>query len=95
MFLDQILRVSEVQEFEKGLAEHQLAKLSVDRRMEVKDEEGQKGRKGPETVLDRAVMEHNVLACAKVSAETKKLLLQRGLLFRTFRAHYLRLTTGV
>jgi hypothetical protein len=71
MFLDQILRVSEVKEFESGLQEHQLAKIPLDRRLVVMDdeEEGGKvtGRKGPENVLDKAVMEHNILACTKVS----------------------------
>ncbi|KAJ9097266.1 hypothetical protein QFC21_004935 [Naganishia friedmannii] len=70
MFLDQILRVSEVKEFESGLQEHQLAKIPLDRRLVVmgEEEEGGKvaGRKGPENVLDKAVMEHNILACTKV-----------------------------
>ena len=71
MFLDQILRVSEVKEFESGLQEHQLAKIPLDRRMVVMDEEEEDGkptgRQGPENVLDKAVMEHNILACTKVS----------------------------
>ncbi|GHJ86662.1 hypothetical protein NliqN6_3064 [Naganishia liquefaciens] len=70
MFLDQILRVSEVKEFESQLQEHQLAKIPLDRRLVALDEEdGQlavTGRKGPENVLDKAVMEHNILACTKV-----------------------------
>ena len=69
MFLDQILRSEEVKEFEAGLAEHQLAELEVDKRLLVSTE-GEvdvTGRRAPRTVLDRAVMEHNVLACAKVS----------------------------
>jgi COP9 signalosome complex subunit 4 len=71
MFLDQILRVNEVKEFEGQLQEHQLAKIPLDRRLVVLDDEegGVKlvGRKGPENVLDKAVMEHNILACTKVS----------------------------
>jgi hypothetical protein len=72
MFLDHILRPSEINEFEAGLAEHQLAKLAVDNRIKVDDEDvdqdgGLKGRKGAENVLDKAVMEHNIQACAKVS----------------------------
>jgi len=69
MFLDQILRSEEVKEFEAGLAEHQLAQLEVDKRLLVstEGEVGVTGRRAPRTVLDRAVMEHNVLACAKVS----------------------------
>ena len=69
MFLDQILRVNEVKEFEGQLQEHQLAKIPLDRRLVVLDEEGGVklvGRKGPENVLDKAVMEHNILACTKV-----------------------------
>ncbi|KAJ9119688.1 hypothetical protein QFC22_003398 [Naganishia vaughanmartiniae] len=70
MFLDQILRVSEVKEFESGLQEHQLAKIPLDRRLVIVDEEEEggkvTGRKGPENVLDKAVMEHNILACTKV-----------------------------
>jgi COP9 signalosome complex subunit 4 len=72
MFLDQILRVSEVKEFEGQLQEHQLAKIPLDRRLvAVDDEDGHvvmTGKKGPENVLDKAVMEHNILACTKVSA---------------------------
>jgi COP9 signalosome complex subunit 4 len=70
MFLDQILRVDEIREFEKDLAPHQLATLELDRRMVAStQDEGDdiKGRRGAVNVLDRAVMEHNVLACAKAS----------------------------
>lgn len=68
MFLDQILRVEEIKEFEKELAVHQLATLEVDKRLlaSTEGEEGVTGRRAPINVLDRAVMEHNVLACAKV-----------------------------
>lgn len=74
MFLDHILRMDEVREFESKLAEHQKAKLALDRRsmpMDDDDEVGDsgmppEGRKGAESILDRAVMEHNVLACARV-----------------------------
>jgi COP9 signalosome complex subunit 4 len=69
MFLDQILRSEEVQEFQKELAPHQLAELEVDKRLlaSTEGEVAVTGRRAPKTVLDRAVMEHNVLACAKVS----------------------------
>lgn len=74
MFLDQILRVSEVKEFESQLQEHQLATIPFDRRLvAVDDEDGHvvlTGKKGPENVLDKAVMEHNILACTKVSVAT-------------------------
>lgn len=75
MFLDQILRVSEVKEFESQLQEHQLAKIPLDRRLVAVDEEDVQAavtsRKGPENVLDKAVMEHNILACTKVSDKDK------------------------
>ncbi|KAJ9110481.1 hypothetical protein QFC19_001607 [Naganishia cerealis] len=62
MFLDQILRVSEVKEFEGQLQEHQLAKIPLDRRLVIVDEEEEgtkvKGRKGPENVLDKAVYDN-------------------------------------
>ncbi|KAK7049492.1 hypothetical protein VNI00_001390 [Paramarasmius palmivorus] len=76
MFLDHILRSAEIKEFEKTLKPHQLAKiaLSSNDHVAVEDDEapfgdltpGPRGRKGPTTVLDRAVMEHNLLACAQV-----------------------------
>lgn len=78
MFLDQILRVNEVKEFEGQLQEHQLAKIPLDRRLVVLDDEegGVKlaGRKGPENVLDKAVMEHNILACTKVGCMVRCLI---------------------
>ncbi|KAJ3011438.1 UNVERIFIED_CONTAM: hypothetical protein HDU68_001673, partial [Siphonaria sp. JEL0065] len=46
MYLDRILRASEIDGFRQTLKSHQLAKLS-----------------DGTTVLDRAVIEHNVLAC--------------------------------
>lgn len=81
MFLENIIRRSEVEEFEKGLLSHQLAKLaSVKNEVMVEvDDDGEEiveaaeegtvtsTRLGPETVLDRAVMEHNLLSCSKVS----------------------------
>lgn len=75
MFLDRILRPSEVKEFEGTLKTHQLAKISLsanDRLASavtgddaVNDPTASK-RTGPSTVLDRAVLEHNVLACSKI-----------------------------
>lgn len=82
MFLENIIRRSEVEEFEKTLLSHQLAKLASvknevmveldDEGEEIVEEEEEEGTKkstrlGPETVLDRAVMEHNLLSCSKVS----------------------------
>ncbi|KAL7416669.1 hypothetical protein BDY24DRAFT_377842 [Mrakia frigida] len=82
MFLENIIRRSEVEEFEKTLQSHQLARLaSVKNEVRVEvDEEGEEiveqeeeeeggkrsERLGPETVLDRAVMEHNLLSCSKL-----------------------------
>lgn len=81
MFLENIIRRSEVEEFEKGLMSHQLARLASVKNevmveldddgeevVEADEEEGTKRstRLGPETVLDRAVMEHNLLSCSKV-----------------------------
>lgn len=63
--------MDEVREFEGELAEHQKAKLAIDRRSMPMDDDADddgvsEGRKGAESILDRAVMEHNVLACARV-----------------------------
>ncbi|KAI0268284.1 hypothetical protein BC834DRAFT_868726 [Gloeopeniophorella convolvens] len=73
MFLDHILRSAEVKEFEKILKPHQLAKiaLSANDRLSstLADDdiaEGASKRTGPSTVLDRAVMEHNVLASSRI-----------------------------
>ncbi|CDZ98403.1 COP9 signalosome, subunit CSN4 [Phaffia rhodozyma] len=72
MFLENIIRPAEVVEFEKGLQVHQLAKLPAVKMMvdweEDQDEpmEGVSKRMGPTTVLDRAVLEHNLLSCSKL-----------------------------
>lgn len=75
MFLDHILRPAEVKEFEKILKPHQLAKiaLSTNDRLAsaIQGDDELSGdnvstRTGPATVLDRAVMEHNVLASSKI-----------------------------
>lgn len=74
MFLDHILRPAEVKEFEKTLKPHQLAKISIssnDRlasagRYDCMDESAASTRTGPSTVLDRAVMEHNLLASSQI-----------------------------
>ena len=71
MFLDHILRPSEIKEFEKSLKPHQLAKIAIssnDKLASIGSDEGAdmdpnaSTRTGPSTVLDRAVMEHNLLA---------------------------------
>jgi len=73
MFLDHILRPAEVKEFEKSLKPHQLAKIAISSndRLAGKDdisdtEPTMSTRTGPSTVLDRAVMEHNLLASSNI-----------------------------
>lgn len=70
MFLDHILRSAEVKEFEGTLKPHQLAKIAIssnDRLASANDgDEGASTRTGPSTVLDRAVMEHNLLASSNI-----------------------------
>jgi COP9 signalosome complex subunit 4 len=80
MFLDHILRPAEVQDFERGLRPHQLAKISQTTNEQLAaravaasagDEDGDvdpdaSKRIGPSTVLDRAVLEHNLLASSKI-----------------------------
>lgn len=73
MFLDHILRPAEVKEFEKSLKSHQLAKIAISSndRLAGKDdisdaEPTTSTRTGPSTVLDRAVMEHNLLASSNI-----------------------------
>jgi COP9 signalosome complex subunit 4 len=77
MFLDHILRSAEVKEFEGTLKPHQLARIAIssndqlasaipDDRSTVASEVSTSTRTGPSTVLDRAVMEHNLLASSKI-----------------------------
>jgi len=74
MFLDRILRSTEVKEFEKTLKPHQLAKIAISSndRLASVNEAGSdpdstvSTRTGPSTVLDRAVMEHNLLASSNI-----------------------------
>lgn len=72
MFLDHILRPEEVKEFEASLKTHQLAKISQSSNDKLAStisqmsETGTSTRTGPSTVLDRAVMEHNLLSCSKI-----------------------------
>ena len=69
-FLDHIIRPALVKQFEASLRPHQLAKLppvSVPLSQRGKEEMLQPGMKrGPETVLDRAVMEHNLLSASRI-----------------------------
>lgn len=79
MLLDRILRPAELKEFESTLKPHQLAKISQSSNDAVaasngvgnEDDdmttgEGFSTRTGPSTVLDRAVLEHNLLASSKI-----------------------------
>jgi COP9 signalosome complex subunit 4 len=75
MFLDHILRSKEVHDFEATLKPHQLAKIpvssndrlaSLTKEDETSFESSGSTRTGPSTVLDRAVMEHNLLSCSKI-----------------------------
>ncbi|KAF7301678.1 Constitutive photomorophogenic 8 [Mycena indigotica] len=77
MFLDHILRSTEVKSFEATLKPHQLAKIAIssnDRLASAgqdddptsSNEPAISTRTGPSTVLDRAVMEHNLLASSKI-----------------------------
>ena len=73
MFLDRILRSEEIKEFEGTLKQHQLAKIAIsssDRLASAAEEDttdpNASKRTGPATVLDRAVMEHNLLASSKI-----------------------------
>ncbi|GAA5874544.1 hypothetical protein JCM8547_002188 [Rhodosporidiobolus lusitaniae] len=66
-FLDQMIRPAEVSSFAAALQPHQLAKLPPTQAVVIADDaEVESGKKGPETVLDRAMMEHNVLAASRV-----------------------------
>lgn len=77
MFNEHILRPQEVKGFEETLKPHQLARIAqsaadvvaasqVDEDTIVEDGETVSKRTGPSTVLDRAVMEHNLLSCSKI-----------------------------
>ncbi|KIJ56627.1 hypothetical protein M422DRAFT_149203 [Sphaerobolus stellatus SS14] len=76
MFRDHILRADEVKQFEETLKPHQLAKIaqsSSDKLSaaasaddSVSTDPDASTRTGPSTVLDRAVMEHNLLSCSKI-----------------------------
>lgn len=69
MFLDQIIRSAEVVEFAATLRTHQLARLPRTQAIvgpDDGDSSSAPGKNGPETVLDRAVMEHNVLAASRI-----------------------------
>ncbi|XP_006460310.1 hypothetical protein AGABI2DRAFT_192055 [Agaricus bisporus var. bisporus H97] len=77
MFLDHILRPTEIKEFEQTLKPHQLAKVAISSNDRLAsagnndsynddNEPATSTRTGPSTVLDRAVMEHNLLASSKI-----------------------------
>lgn len=74
MFLDQIIRAAEVSEFASTLQPHQLARLPPTTSIVAPDDEddevipggGDKLKTGPENVLDRAMMEHNLLSASRI-----------------------------
>lgn len=67
VFLDQMIRPTEVAQFAAKLQTHQLAQLPPTQAILTADNaEVEVGKRGPETVLDRAIMEHNVLAASRV-----------------------------
>jgi COP9 signalosome complex subunit 4 len=77
MFLDHILRSGEIKNFEGTLKPHQLAKIAISSNDKlasavqeddgpISNEPNASTRTGPSTVLDRAVMEHNLLASSKI-----------------------------
>lgn len=80
-FLDQFIRPNEIKSFEKLLGPHQLAALprseaepdrsvklggGEDAEMGNGDDEEESARTGPSTVLDRAMMEHNIIAASRL-----------------------------
>src|SRR6202167_5645112 len=75
MFLDHILRSAEVKNFEGTLNPHQLARIAISSNDKLASaipdatattEPNTSTRTGPSTVLDRAVMEHNLLASSNI-----------------------------
>lgn len=77
MFLGQIIRADELVEFEKRLQPHQLARLpssslihqdddEADQDQTMKDGSVRELKRSPETVFDRAVMQHNLLSASKI-----------------------------
>ncbi|KDE06419.1 hypothetical protein MVLG_03209 [Microbotryum lychnidis-dioicae p1A1 Lamole] len=67
MFLDQTFQPTEIAEFAASLSPHQLARLPPAAVTVIEDDTTMEmGKRGPETLLDRAVMEHNILATSKV-----------------------------
>lgn len=68
-FLDHIIRKNLIDQFEATLMPHQLAKLPPQQKLPKEDDSqlpDPSAKKGPETVLDRAVMEHNLLSASKI-----------------------------
>jgi COP9 signalosome complex subunit 4 len=76
MYLEHIIRPAEVKEFEATLKPHQLARIAQSSSDKIASKAtdddtqmadvGASTRTGPATVLDRAVMEHNLLSCTKI-----------------------------
>ncbi|KAG0149968.1 hypothetical protein CROQUDRAFT_668861 [Cronartium quercuum f. sp. fusiforme G11] len=77
MFLGQIIRSAELVEFERGLRPHQLAQLPASGSVHQEEDDDKKDdpmrdgpvrqvKQGPQTVFDRAMMQHNLLATSKI-----------------------------
>ncbi|KAJ9479866.1 COP9 signalosome complex subunit 4 [Pseudozyma hubeiensis] len=70
VFLDRVIRPDEIASFEKLLSPHQIAKLAPSSASGTSMVEGASGSKSirhaPSTVLDRAMIEHNVLSASRL-----------------------------
>ncbi|SNX82211.1 related to COP9 - signalosome complex subunit 4 [Melanopsichium pennsylvanicum] len=73
VFLDRVIRSDEIKSFERLLSPHQIARLapssgpaSVSSSMPAEEGAGKTVRHAPSTVLDRAMIEHNVLSASRL-----------------------------
>ncbi|KAI3476378.1 hypothetical protein L1887_62030 [Cichorium endivia] len=67
VFLDRVIRADEIADFEKLLSPHQIAKLAPSSApIAVGESTGESVRHAPSTVLDRAMIEHNVLSASRL-----------------------------
>lgn len=71
VFLDRVIRPDEIASFEKLLSPHQIAKLAPSSApgpasSSTTTTEGKATRHAPSTVLDRAMIEHNVLSASRL-----------------------------
>ncbi|KAH8919496.1 hypothetical protein BT69DRAFT_1313289 [Atractiella rhizophila] len=66
MFLDHIIAPSELSGFAATLQPHQMARVAASAPIRGFEDEEEEGKKGPETLLDKAVMEHNLLSASRI-----------------------------